>query len=118
MRILLITAAALLTFGAAANASPPTGDDPRPKTGVLCLDVGGATRPAVCRGAGGRLEDDYDICQCENAQRVEAPLCDQGERPISENVAYERARKEAARDGSLVGDLYEGRQMCVRPRNG
>lgn len=117
MRILLISAAALLTFGTAANASPP-GAPTAPKTGVLCLDVSGASRPAVCKGAGGRLENDYDICLCENAQRVEAPLCGKGEQPITENVAYERARKEAARDGSLVGDLYEGRPMCVRARNG
>lgn len=115
MRTLLMSAIALLAFGAAANASPDTAN--RPTMRVLCLDVGGESRPPVCRGAGSRLDQSYDICVCRNAQRVETPVCGDGERPITESRSYELARKDAARDGSLVGDRYEGRQMCVRARN-
>ena len=118
MRTLLISAVALLAFGAAANASPQGETALQPTMGILCLDVGGQSRPAVCQGGSSRLDQRYDICLCKNAQRVKAPVCGKNERPISENRAYELARKEAARDGSLVGDLYDGRQMCVRPRNG
>ena len=118
MRTLLISAAALLAFGAVANASPPGDNALQPTMGILCLDVGGQSRPAVCQGGSSRLDQRYDICLCKNAQRVETPVCGKGERPITENRAYELARKDAARDGSLVGDRYEGRQMCVRPRNG
>ncbi|MDO9338806.1 MAG: hypothetical protein EON95_15605 [Caulobacteraceae bacterium] len=119
MRSLLISAAALLAFGASSvvNASPQ-GSAIEPTKGVICLDVGGASRPATCQGQASRLDQRYDLCLCENAQRVEAPICGKGERPITENRAYERARKDAARDGSLFGDLYEGRRMCVRARNG
>ena len=117
MRTLFI-AAALLAFGTsgAVNASPDSAT--HPKMGIMCLDVGGESRPPVCRGSSSRIDQGYDICLCENAQRVETPVCGKGERPITENRSYELARKDAARDGSLVGDRYEGRQMCVRPRNG
>lgn len=118
MRTLLISAAALLAFGAVANASPHDGSATHPTKGIMCLDVGGEARPPVCRGSSSRIDQGYDICLCENARRVEAPVCGRGERPITENRAYELARKEAARDGSLVGDRYQGRRMCVRPRNG
>jgi hypothetical protein len=119
MRSLIIAAAALLALGASGvvNASPQ-GSATHPKMGVLCLDVGGESRPPVCRGSSSRIDQGYDICLCEQAQRVETPVCGKGERPITENRSYELARKEAARDGSLVGDRYEGRQMCVRARNG
>lgn len=118
MRTLFIAAATLLAFGASStvNASPDSAT--HPKMGIMCLDVGGESRPPVCRGSSSRIDQGYDICQCETAQRVEVPVCAKGERPITENRAYELARKDAARDGSLVGDRYEGRQMCVRPRNG
>ena len=31
--------------------------------------------------------------------------------------SYDSVRKAAAKDGSLVGDLYADRPMCVAPRN-
>lgn len=118
MRTLIIAAAALLAFGASSTVNASSEGGIKPTMGILCLDVGGQSRAPVCQGASSRLDQRYDICVCENAQRVEAPVCGDGERPISENRSYELARKDAARDGSLVGDRYEGRQMCVRPRNG
>lgn len=118
MRTLFIAAAALLAFGASGAVNASSGSATHPTTGIMCLDVGGESRPPVCRGSSSRIDQGYDICLCENAQRVEAPVCGKGQRPITENRAYELARKDAARDGSLVGDRYRGRQMCVRPRNG
>ncbi|HRD45986.1 MAG TPA: hypothetical protein PLF78_05835, partial [Caulobacter sp.] len=83
----------------------------------ICLDVDGQSRPAVCRSPASRLDGRDDICLCRSAQRVEAPVCGPGDHPQAENRAFELARKAAARDGSLVGDLYQGRPMCVAPRN-
>ncbi|MBI1407947.1 MAG: hypothetical protein GC145_17670 [Caulobacter sp.] len=103
-----------LTLGGTAGAA---GSSLHPSTRVICLDVGGELRPATCRTSASRLDQSDSICICKNAQRVEAPVCDRGEKPVSENRTYELARKEAARDGSLVGDLFQGRRMCVRARN-
>jgi hypothetical protein len=112
MTVFALAAATLL----AAAAEP--GDSPlRPATRVICLDVGGESRPAVCQASASRLDSREDMCVCSIGQRVEAPVCGSGERPQAENRAFERARKTAAGDGSLVGDLYDGRSMCVAPRN-
>jgi len=108
---------ASLTLAGAA-ASQEGGSATKPTKGILCLDVGGEARPPVCRGSSSRIDQGYDICICETAQRVETPVCGKGEKPPTENRAYELARKDAARDGSLFGDTYEGRRMCVRARNG
>lgn len=110
-----VFAAAALMTGA---ASPQPGSSPlRPATQVVCIDSGGASRPAVCQGPASRLDERYDICICKTAQRVDAPVCGPGERPQGESRAFEKARKLAAADGSLVGDLFDGRPMCVAPRN-
>ena len=118
MRSLIIAAAALLAIGASSTVNARSDGGIKPTMGILCLDVGGQARAPVCQGASSRIDQRYDICVCENEQRVAVPVCGDGEKPISEDRAYELARKDAARDGTLVGDLYEGRQMCVRARNG
>jgi len=120
---LAATAAVFLALsglsGLSAAAAPPGGMTGRdPDTRIICLDVGGETRPALCRASSSRIDQSDIICLCENAQRVEAPVCEAGERPQAESRLFERARKLAAKDGSLVGDLYEGRRMCIRARNG
>lgn len=120
MRKLLISSSlflAALAIGGASGAAPAA-TPLHPSTRIICLDVGGELRPAVCRASSSRLDQSDSICICENAQRVEAPVCDRGEKPLSESRTYERARKDAARDGSLVGDTFQGRRMCVRARNG
>lgn len=117
MRTLFITLAATALLGTTAVAGQPAGDGGRRMTQTICLDVGGEQRPAICRGSGSRIDQTYDICTCEDAQRVEAPICASGEKPQSENRVFELARKDAARDGSLVGDSFEGRSMCVKARN-
>jgi hypothetical protein len=111
--IVAVSAAALLTAGAGEPGSSPL----NPATRTICLDLGGETRPAVCTAPASRLDGREDICLCTGAQRVEAPVCGPGERPQAENRAFEKARKAAAKDGSLVGDLYADRPMCVAPRN-
>lgn len=122
MRTLTLAATAALALalsGLSAAAAPPGGTTGRnPETRIICLDVGGETRPALCRASSSRIDQSDIICLCENAQRVAAPVCDAGERPQAESRLFERARKPAAKDGSLVGDLYEGRRMCIRARNG
>jgi hypothetical protein len=116
IRSILISAAAaaLALSGAAAaqslSANPPTET-------VICLDVNGQSLPAVCKVPGSRLDKREDICICRVGMRVTAPVCPEGVKPPTENIAFERARKAAARDGSLIGDLYEGKPMCVAPRN-
>jgi hypothetical protein len=114
IRFVLLSAAAYaaLAGGAAAqslSANPPTET-------VVCLDVNGQSLPAVCKVPGSRLDKREDICICRVGMRVTAPVCAAGVKPPAENVAFERARKTAARDGSLIGDLYEGKPMCVEPR--
>lgn len=117
MRRLLIATFAAAALATAA-ASPPPGSSPQhPAKGILCLDVGGASRPPVCQGSASRLDQSYDICVCRDARTVKAPVCAPGTRPPAENRAYEKARLAAARDGSLLGDTYEGQPMCVVPRN-
>lgn len=111
--VLAVSVAALLTSAAGEPGSSAT----NPATRTICIDLGGESRPAVCTAPASRLDGREDICLCRNAQRVEAPVCGSGERPQAETRAFERARKAAAKDGSLVGDLYAGRPMCVAPRN-
>lgn len=111
--VVAVSAAALLTAGAGAPGSSAS----NPATRTICLDLGGETRPAVCTGSSSRLDGRDDICLCRDAQTVEAPVCGPGDRPQAESRAFERARKVAAKDGSLVGDLFDGRPMCVSPRN-
>ncbi len=119
MRMLFVLGSLLASLTlAGAAASQEGGSATKPAMGILSLDVGGEARPPVCRGSSSRLDQSYDICTCGNAQRVETPVCGKGEKPPTESRAYELARKDAARDGSLVGDRYEGHRMCVRARNG
>lgn len=113
MTLALVVAGALVASAGAEPGSSPTS----PATRTICLDVGGVSRPAVCQRTASRLDGRDDICLCHSAQRVEAPVCGSGDRPPSENRAYELARKAAAADGSLIGDSWQGRPMCVAPRN-
>lgn len=120
MRKLPIAAAiaSLLVLGAAAGPSlSAPGQGLEPATRTICLDVGGELRAATCRADASRLDKRDIICLCGDAQTVQAPVCDRGEKPIAENRTYELARKEAARDGNLIGDTFEGRRMCVQARN-
>lgn len=106
----LIAAAALLALAAPAAAEAPKA---APQEITICLDVGGHSQPAVCHASGGRLDARDIICLCPEGRRITAPVCGEGENAPAETAAFDRARKDAAADGSLIGDLYEGRPMCV-----
>lgn len=111
---MLIAALAL-----AACTAVPQAEGPRPTTYTVCLDQRGASRPVVCRSVPlNRLSSEPGFCLCADTldTPVQAPICPRGVRSPGESRAYERARLEAARDGSLVGDSFEGRPMCVEDR--
>lgn len=107
LAILSILAAGSLAGSSFAGAGPVP-------TTSICLDVGGQSRPAVCRKSASRLPVQDDICICKVGVRITVPYCPAGVAPPAENRAFEKARLDLARDGSLVGDRYQGRDICVR----
>jgi hypothetical protein len=114
MRFGLLVVAAMAVAGA---ASASLADNPRTRT--VCLDPAGKNLPANCKVAqASRISEDVDICICPGgADRVEAPVCPKGVRAPAESLAYERARKAAVKNGSLVGASFNGQPMCVPARN-
>lgn len=118
MRRFIAVPAVAVAAVLSAAAGPPPGSSPlSPATRFICIDVDGQTRPILCRAPASRLDGREDICLCPVGRRIEAPVCGPGERPQPESRAFELARRSASRDGSLVGDLYGDRPMCVAPRN-
>ena len=113
-RASLIAVLALAASGSLARAADLTSNPPTKSE--VCLDVSGSTLPVVCKAPASRLDKREDICICPEGQKVEIAICGKGESPPAENVAYDRARRLAMRDGSLLGDMYEGKRMCVAPR--
>ena len=104
----------LIAFVTALAAGPALGQSPVvPATTSVCLDVNGALLPVVCQVQGSRLDKRDTFCQCPEGSRADASVCAPGERPPVENLALSRARKIAGKDGTLVGDSFEGRRMCV-----
>lgn len=80
----------------------------------VCLSNGQRVG-VVCSRSGMSGEDGMCVCPGDSA-KVKASWCADGERPPAESPALDRARKAAARDGSLIGDTFEGRRMCVKPQ--
>lgn len=115
IRSVLIAATALAASSGLAMAQSPLSENP-PTQRVICIDVGGQNLPAVCKAPPSRLDQREDICSCPRGMMVDAPICPAGVKPPIETVKFDRARKLAAKDGSLIGDLYLGQPMCVRPR--
>jgi hypothetical protein len=114
----LVTASVFIIAGLMTSAGAQPGSSvTNPATREICVDVGGRSEPAVCQSPASRLDNSDDFCVCRSAQKVDAPVCGPGEKPPAESLAFEKARKAAARDGSLVGDTYDGRPMCIEPRN-
>lgn len=116
IRSTLVALMALAGSAGLASAQAPLSQNPPTQT-VICLDVSGATLPVSCRAPASRLDKREDICMCHAGMRTDVSICAPGVRPPPENVALNRARREAGRDGSLIGDLFEGRPMCVEGRN-
>jgi hypothetical protein len=115
IRSVLIAATALAASSGLAMAQSPLSENP-PTQRVICIDVGGQNLPAVCKAPASRIDQRPDICSCPQGTMVDAPICAAGVKPPIETLKFERARKLAARDGSLIGDLYQGQPMCVSPR--
>jgi hypothetical protein len=117
MRKLWLLTLPLVLAGAAAaqpvNETPPT-------TTIQCIDVDGSTIPVKCDVPGSRIDQHEYICTCPaGGQRVEVAICGQGERQPAESVALNAARAQAlhGNGNSLVGARFEGRRICVAPRN-
>lgn len=112
LNVNLFALCALLVSGAPALAQSPQA----PAVTTVCLDVGGQILPVVCQMNSSRLDRRDIFCHCPEGQRVDAPVCGPNERPPTEGVALDRARQIAGRDGTLVGDLFQGKRMCVDVR--
>lgn len=112
LNVTLIALTALLAGGAPALAQSPSA----PSVTTLCLDVSGATLPVVCQMESSRLDRRDVFCHCPEGQRVDAPVCGPDEHPPAENLLLYKARRIAAHDGTLVGDTFEGKRMCVDVR--
>lgn len=114
MRLQILSLSLALAAGAAfaqpINENPPT-------TTIQCIEVGGQIIPPVCRVPGSRLDLREDICTCPaGGQRVDVAICAKGQQPPPESRKMNVARREAVRDGSLIGDTFEGQPICVEPR--
>jgi hypothetical protein len=115
MRKLYVALLPLALAGAAA--AQPVGEHP-PTWTIQCVEVDGRLAPTVCDASASRLDKSEYICQCPNTgMRVKVPICQQGETQTPEGRKANRARRLAARDGSLIGDAFEGRPFCQAPRD-
>ena len=103
----------LLASGAAAQSS----DLRNPTETIQCIDVSGRIIPARCNVPGSRLDKSEYICLCPaGGDRVKVPVCANREKPPPESAAFERLRRKVSRDGTLVGDSFEGRRICAEQR--
>lgn len=114
IRISMIAGLALLGSAGVALAGPMSNP---PSERTICIDVGGQSLPALCKVPASRLDKREDFCLCHDGAMVTAPVCGPGQKAPAEDISYEKARRQAARDGSLIGDLYQGRPMCVAARD-
>ena len=102
---------------AGAATAQPINENPPTKT-IQCIDVGGQSIPPVCKVPGSRLDPREDICTCpDRGLRTEVSVCAEGQKPPPEGKALNIARREAVKDGSLLGDTIAGAPICVAPRN-
>ena len=82
---------------------------------TLCLEPDGSLTAPVCAAPASRLDARTQVCECPNGRRTEASFCAPGEAPAPETRALSTFRRKAAADGSLVGDRFKGRPLCVVP---
>ena len=113
MRALFLTVLAVSAVASVVVARPGPHN-----AATLCLDGLGINHAPICHEmSASRFPQVPDICQCRGPYRqVEAPYCARGERPPADSADFDRARARAAQDGSLFGDTYHGRSMCVSLR--
>ena len=110
-----LIAAILAVSAGQALAAKDMASNP-PKQTSICLDVSGQTLPVTCRGPASRLDKREDICQCFEGRRVDVAVCAKGQREPPDGLALDKVRRLAAKDGSLIGDTFDGRPICVEPR--
>lgn len=114
MRIHVLAVLAALAAGAAQ--AQPLSERP-PTWTIQCIDVSGDTVPARCNVPASRVDQSEFICTCPaGGMRTRVPICAEGQKPPPENLALNRARREASRDGTLEGDRVGDRPICVAPR--
>ena len=113
MRTMVLVVLPLLLAGSAMAQS---GKGVAPGTTIQCIRVDGTEAPPLCDVPGSRLDKSEYICTCRDGQRIDVPICAKGEKRPPEGVALYRVRRELSRDGSLVGDRFEGRPICLDPR--
>ncbi len=114
MRIHVLAAVAALAAG--ATQAQPINERP-PTWTIQCIEVSGATVPPRCNVPGSRLDQSEFICTCPaGGMRTRVPICAAGQNPPAENLALNRVRREASRDGTLEGDRVRDRPICVAPR--
>lgn len=117
MKTAILALGAALSFSAGMAFAQPVSEYP-PKSTILCLDVSGKSLPATCDVPASRIDRRENICTCPlGGDRVTAPICPEGVKPPADSAAYETARHAAVKNGSLVGATYQGKPMCVAPRN-
>jgi hypothetical protein len=107
-----------LLAGLAAGAVQAQPASERPPTWTIqCIDVSGDIVPARCDVPASRVDPTEFHCSCHaGGMRTKVPICPPGVTPPPENVALNRARREASRDGSLEGDKVGERPICAAPR--
>ena len=113
IRVSMIAALAL----AASTAQAADMSSNPPKRSHVCLDVSGQTLPVVCHAPASRLDKREDICQCPEGRLVDVAVCAAGQREPPDGIALDKVRRLAAKDGSLIGDQFNGQPICVAPRN-
>lgn len=113
--IATLCALAGFALATAAQAQAPLNQNP-PRQTEICLDVNGDILPVVCQAPASRLDKREDICMCPQGVRTEVAVCGPGESPPADTKALNAIRRDASRDGSLMGDLFEGKPICVAPR--
>jgi hypothetical protein len=108
----LMLAAAVGLFGLSGAGAVATAET-RQSTTYVCLDPGGAAHGVLCDRTLNTSADDF--CHCPgNTDKVRVAVCDPGQAPPAQSHAYELAMHRASADGSLIGDSFDDRPMCVR----
>ena len=116
MRLHILTMVLALGAGV-ANAQSPASQSPPTRT-IQCIDVSGRDLPPLCHVPASRLDKSEYLCTCPaNGQRVEVAICDKGQAPPADNIALDRARRLAVKEGTLVGAMIAGQPICVAPRH-
>ena len=82
---------------------------------TVCMEPDGSLSPVACTAPSTRLDARREVCECPTGRRTDAPLCADGETPPPETRALNAFRRTAGRDGSLVGDRFRDRPLCVIP---